>query len=103
MLAARTSRSGASLSGQSLVLRRGNEPVAHRLLARKFPGSAGCFSLLPGRFLGGLLVEPTPFHFAKYAFPLHFLLQDSKGLIDVVVADEHLQSFTPMSSRSATA
>jgi hypothetical protein len=103
MLAARTRRSAASLSGKSLVLRRGNEPVAHRLLAREFPRSAGCFSLLPGRLLGGLFVKPPPFHFAKYAFALHFLLQDSKGLIDIVVADEDLQIFTPMSSRSATA
>jgi hypothetical protein len=97
MVPARTSGSGGSIAGKSFVARRCNEPVAHRLLAGKFPGSPACFGLLPGRFFGGLFVEPPPFHFAKYAFPLHFLLQDSKGLIDIVVADEHLQSFTPMS------
>jgi hypothetical protein len=96
MVPARTSRSGGSITGRSFVPRRGDEPVAHRLLAGKLPGSAGCFSLLPGRFLGWLFVEAPPFHFPKYAFPLHFLLQDSKRLIDIVVPDEHLQSLTPL-------
>jgi hypothetical protein len=31
-------------------------------------------------------------HFPKHAFPLHFLLQDAKRLIDVIVADENLHS-----------
>jgi hypothetical protein len=32
----------------------------------------------------------APLHFAEYAFPLHFLFQDAKSLIDVVIADVDL-------------
>src|SRR5262249_35241693 len=35
-------------------------------------------------------IEAPPLHFAEHAFPLHFLLQDPKSLIDVVIADEDL-------------
>jgi hypothetical protein len=100
MVWACTSGCGGSIR-KPFVFGRGNEPVSHRLLAGKLPGSAASFGFLPSRFLGRLLVKAPSFHFPKHAFALHFLLQYSKRLIDIVVSDEHLQSFTPLSSKSS--
>jgi hypothetical protein len=50
---------------------------------------------LSRRFLRWLLIESAAFHFTEYAFALHFLFQNSKSLIDIVISDEHLQMFTP--------
>jgi len=42
-----------------------------------------------------LLIEPAPLHFPEYAFALQLLLQDAERLIDIVVANEHLQIVSP--------
>src|SRR5262245_11767415 len=80
--------------------RSGNQPFAYRLLAGELAGTADRLALFPRRFLRRLLVEPAPLHFPQYAFALHLLLQDAERLIDIVVANEHLQIFSPSVGRS---
>src|SRR5581483_5752423 len=80
----------AVAEGRSL-LRRGDQPVAHGLLARKLATAAHGFGFLARRALGWLLEEPPPFHLAEDPFALHLLLQHTQCLIDIVVADENLQ------------
>ena len=76
---------------QDFLLRSGNETFALRLLARELSLSSDSLRLFSIRSLGRLLVEAPPFHLPEDAFALHLLLQGSKRLIDVVVADENLQ------------
>src|ERR1700757_2237057 len=47
---------------------------------------------LAGAALRRLLVVAAHFHFSEDALALHLLLQRAQGLIDIVVANEHLQS-----------
>ena len=47
---------------------------------------------LAGPALRRLLVVAAHFHFPEDALALHFLLKRAQGLIDIVVADEDLQS-----------
>jgi len=61
------------------------------LLASELAGSADRFTLFPRRFFGWLLVKSPALHLAKNAFALHFLLEYSESLIDVVVANDYLQ------------
>src|SRR6266446_6886831 len=83
-------RCGASAQRRWLFFRRGNQSFPHRLLASKLAEAAHRLGLFSCRLLRWLLVEAPPLHFAEHAFPLHLLLQDAKGLIDVVIADEYL-------------
>jgi hypothetical protein len=69
----------------------GDQSLSLRFLARELSRSADCVGSFPGFALGRFLISPPLFHFAKYTFALHLLLQDAKSLIDVVVANEYLQ------------
>jgi len=93
---ARDRKWAASTSGQSagwhlLSARRGDKAFALGLLASELAGSADRFTLFPRRFFGWLLVKSPALHLAKNAFALHFLLEYSESLIDVVVANDYLQ------------
>src|SRR4030095_7455806 len=96
---ARTSCAG-SPRFERFLGRSGNQPFAYRLLAGELAGTADRLALFPRRPLRRLLVEPAPLHFAEYAFALHLLLQDAERLIDIVVANEHLQILSPSVGRS---
>jgi hypothetical protein len=61
------------------------------LLASKLAGSTDCFTAFARRFFGRLLVKSSSLHFAKNTLTLHLLLKYTKGLVDVVVANEYLQ------------
>jgi len=76
---------------EQLLARGGKEPFTLRLLASKLTRAADRFGLFPRFALGRLFVRAPLLHFAKYAFALHFLLQDAECLIDIVVANEDLQ------------
>jgi hypothetical protein len=60
-------------------------------LAGELAGTADRLALFPRRLLRRLLVEPAPLHLPEYAFALHLFLQDAERLIDIVVANEHMQ------------
>src|SRR5882672_4885308 len=51
------------------------------------PNCFGPFSRPP---LRGFLVIAAQLHFSEYPFALHFFLQGSEGLIDIIVANEDL-------------
>lgn len=65
----------------------GDEPLALRALACKFPGPANGLSGFARPLLGRLFVSAAAFHFAEDAFALQFLFQDPKGLINIVVSN----------------
>jgi hypothetical protein len=67
-----------------------------RELARGLSGAPNGFGLLAGLALGGLLIGLALPHFPEDAFALHLLLQHPQGLIDVVVANEYLQTRSPI-------
>ena len=79
---------------------RSDKPLALGLLASEFAGAADRFGLFPVGFFGWLLVESSALHLAKHAFALHFLLEHTERLIDIVVADEDLQEYSLRWSRS---
>jgi hypothetical protein len=75
-----------------LFFRCGDQSVSYRLLAGKLAGAPRRLGLFSCRLLRRLLIEAPSLHFAEHAFPLHFLLQNAKSLIDVVIADEYLHT-----------
>jgi len=64
-------------------------------LASELAGATNRFSFFPVRLFGRLLVKSSTLHLAKHAFALHFLLEHTERLIDIVVADEDLQETFP--------
>jgi hypothetical protein len=90
---AQRERCGSFAKRGLLFFRRGDQPVSYRLLAGKFAGAPRGIGFFSCRLLGRLLITATPLHLAEHAFPLHFLLQNAKSLIDVVIADEYLHRF----------
>lgn len=58
--------------------------------ALKLAGAAYRFRLLPRAPLGRLFVRSPPLHFSENPLPLHFLFQRLKGLVNVVVTNDHL-------------
>ena len=86
---------GRSAWSHLLPARRSDKPFALGLLASEFAGAADRLSLFPVRSFGWLLVKSPALHLAKHAFALHFLLEHTERLIDIVVADEDLQETFP--------
>jgi hypothetical protein len=66
------------------------------LFSGEFAGSSDRLIALPRRSFGRLLVEPSELHLPKDAFSLHFLFEDPKRLVDVVVANQYLQVMIPL-------
>jgi hypothetical protein len=71
-----------------------------QLFAGELAGAADGFRLLPDSPLGGFFVIAAEFHLAEYALALHLPLQHLKGLVDIVVADEHLHAVFLFDERS---
>ena len=65
--------------------------IALGKLARGLAGAAYRFAPLAGALFGGLFVGPSCLHLAEYALSLHLFLKNTKGLVDIVVADDNLQ------------
>ena len=74
-----------------LRMHAGSEAVfALCLLAREFARTADRFGFLAGLLLRGFLEMLLELHFTKHTFTLEFLLQRTKGLIDIVVTNGYL-------------
>ena len=58
--------------------------------AGKLTGPPDSFRFLPRAPLRWLLVGTPEFHFPENALALHLLLQRFQGLIDIIVANDHL-------------
>src|SRR5690606_8474912 len=67
-----------------------DQAFALRPLAGELARAAQALGLLARPFLGGLLVCLAELHLAKHALALQLLLERAQRLVDVVVADEHL-------------
>src|SRR3974390_1680470 len=74
-----------------LLARVGNEPLTLCLLTRELARAPDRLGLFPVFALRWFFIRAPLLHFTKYAFALHFLLQDTEGLINVVIADKNLQ------------
>jgi hypothetical protein len=84
----------------SLLQWGGDRPVTYSLLAGELARPPYCLALLAVRFVRRLLIKPTPLHFPENAFALHFLFEDSKSLIDIVLSDKDLQLLHSLRFRS---
>src|SRR5215813_1386091 len=82
---------GLAISVNGLLARVGNEPLTLRLLARELARAADRLGLFPVFALRRLFIRAPSFHFTKDALTLHFLLQNTKGLFNIVVAHKNLQ------------
>src|SRR6185312_9952128 len=69
------------------------KPFALHALALQLAIAAHRFGPLAGALLGGLLIGAAQLHLPEDAFALHLLLQRLQRLVDIVVADDDLQSF----------
>jgi hypothetical protein len=65
------------------------------LFAGDFADPSDCLIVLPGRPFRWLFVEPSELHLPKHSLSLHFLFEDTKRLVNVVVANQDLQVMIP--------
>ena len=70
--------------------RRRLEAFAFDPFAFQLTGTANSFGLFTGTAFRRLFIRATELHFTEDTFTLHFLFQDFKGLIDIVVANGNL-------------
>jgi hypothetical protein len=75
-------------------LRTWQQAFALSLLACSLAGTANGFCFFTDTALGWLFESLARLHFAEETFPLHLLLQNPKGLFNIVITDENLQSFS---------
>src|SRR5215468_1058304 len=68
-----------------------NKPLTLRLLAHELARATDRVGLFPVFALRRLFIGAPSFHFTKDALTLHFLLQNTKGLLNIVVAHKNLQ------------
>src|SRR4029079_14439550 len=97
----RAPRSAAPRSagpGDGLGLHR-QQPFALQPLAGELARTANGCSLFARLLLGGFFVMAAELHLAENALALHLLLERLEGLIDIVVADENLQTDVPFLAR----
>ena len=91
LAAHRTRRCSRTAVGAEVgPLRRGDQAFALRALAGELARAADRLALLARLPFGGLLVVALALQLAEDALALQLLLEHLEGLIDVVVADEHL-------------
>lgn len=90
--ARRDARTGDGLA----ALGRRQKSFALSLLASGLAGTADSLGLLTGLTLGGLLIGFPLLHLAENALALHLLLENTKSLIDIVVANQDLQKIRPI-------
>lgn len=65
------------------------------LFAGELPDPSDCLIVLPGRPFRWLFVEPSELHLPEHPLSLHFLFEDTKRLVNVVVANQDLQVMIP--------
>jgi hypothetical protein len=75
-------------------LRTWQQAFALSLLACSLAGTANGFCFFTDTALGWLFKSLARLHFTEETFPLHLLLQDPKGLFNIVITNENLQSFS---------
>ncbi|KFL25896.1 hypothetical protein JP74_15640 [Devosia sp. 17-2-E-8] len=75
-------------------LRCSDQPFADHLFTHVLAGAPHGLSLLPCSRFGRFLVIFPTLHFPEHAFSLEALLQNTEGLIDVVVAYQNLQKLS---------
>src|SRR5690606_1488968 len=80
----------------------GQQSLALSALPRQLARAPNRLRLLAGLSLGGLLVIVPEFHLPEDTLSLHLLFQRLEGLIDVVVANEHLHAVSTSSLISAS-
>ena len=83
-------RSRALAGGNGFSDWSGNQALSNGLFAGQLARAPNGVGFLSRRSYRWLLIEPCSSHLFEHAFPLHLLLQDTKRLLDVVVADENL-------------
>jgi hypothetical protein len=87
------SKPGRRPAGRGLALfRHGDQAFALRLFPGRLARAADGFRLLAGLALGRFFIRLAAFHLTKNALALHLLLEDSQGLIDIVVSNDDLQN-----------
>ncbi|NRP70704.1 hypothetical protein ILFOPFJJ_01585 [Ensifer psoraleae] len=91
----------ALAGGAGHFLRTGQQAFALEFLAGELPVTAHGFRLFAHALFGRLFVGAARLHFAENAFALHLLLQNAKGLLDVIIPDENLQSISFLSTADA--
>jgi hypothetical protein len=81
-----------SLALWKLLFRGGREQTfSDGLFASELAGTSNSLGFFARLSFRRLLVRSPLLHFAKDALTLHFLLQNAKGLINIVVANKYLQ------------
>src|SRR5262245_7991959 len=71
-----------------------DQAFALGLFAGRLASASDRLGFLAGLALGWLFIGLATLHLAKDALPLHLLLQNPEGLIDIVIANEYLQMFS---------
>lgn len=84
-------RPAANDRARFLFLGRRQEAFTLRLLASRLAAPPDRLGFLPNPPLGGLLIGAPCLHLAEQALALHLLFEDTKSLIDIVVAYKNLQ------------
>src|SRR5262249_46042764 len=74
-----------------LLARSRDRPVKNCLFASSFADPPYRIAFLASSLLGGLFVKAPSFHFTEDTLTLHFLFQNAKCLINIVVAHKDLQ------------
>src|SRR3974377_1070018 len=99
----RLPRPGLLFVQRRLLARVGNEPLTLSLLTRELARAADRLGLFPVFALRRFFIRASQLHVTKYALALHFLFQDTEGLINVVIADKNLQWTSSFLKASASA
>ena len=68
----------------------GSVTLAFHPFAHEFTMPPLCFRFFTRAAFRRFFEIAAKFHFAEYAFALHFFLQSAKGLIDIIVAYDYL-------------
>src|SRR6516164_3575298 len=82
-----------------LLARVGNEPLTLCYLTRELARAPYRLGLFPLFALRRFFIRAPLLHLTKYAFALHFLLQDTEGLINLVIADKTCNGNLPFLKR----
>ena len=74
----------------ALAGRQGSVALALEAFAEQFAVAAHRLRPLARSFFRRFFVTTAELHFPEYPFALHFFLQGSEGLINIIVANEDL-------------
>jgi hypothetical protein len=72
-----------------------DQSFADGALAGQLPRSAHSFIGFPRALFGGLFICPATAQFTEETLSLELPLEEFQGLVDVVVTDENLDSYSP--------